>query len=258
MSATPRRVAIVTGASQGIGEGLVGALRAAGYAVVGTARSIEPSADPDFVTVRGDISEAETAERVVHDRARAIRSDRQPRQQRRRVRGQAVHGVHARRLPPRHRGQPGRLLPHDPARRRADGGPGPGPRRHDDDHPRRPRGPHEPVGADRADQGWARRRDPFTRDRVRRTRSPGERHRRGRHPNPRARRRAATTAWPIVSPSAGWEASTTSSAPSCTSRTPTSSPERRCTSTAVGPPAIEATPVRRPSPPRPRRSPRPR
>ena len=67
MTTTPPRVAIVTGASQGIGEGLVGALRHAGYAVVGTARSIEPSTDQNFVTVRGDISEAETAERVVHE-----------------------------------------------------------------------------------------------------------------------------------------------------------------------------------------------
>ena len=67
MTTTPPRVAIVTGASQGIGEGLVGALRHAGYAVVGTARSIGPSTDQNFVTVRGDISEAETAERVVHE-----------------------------------------------------------------------------------------------------------------------------------------------------------------------------------------------
>ena len=39
--------------------------RRAGYAVVGTSRSIRPSDESDFLTVQGDISEAETAERVV-------------------------------------------------------------------------------------------------------------------------------------------------------------------------------------------------
>ena len=38
-----RKVAIITGASQGIGAGLVAAFRHAGYAVVGTSRSIRPS-----------------------------------------------------------------------------------------------------------------------------------------------------------------------------------------------------------------------
>ena len=65
MSAAPDAVAIVTGASQGIGEGVVDAFRRAAYAVVGTSRSIPPSDDPGFVTVRGDIAEPETAERVV-------------------------------------------------------------------------------------------------------------------------------------------------------------------------------------------------
>jgi NAD(P)-dependent dehydrogenase (short-subunit alcohol dehydrogenase family) len=59
-----QKVAIITGASQGIGAGLVAALRHAGYAVVGTSRSIRPSDDSDYLTVQGDISEAETAERV--------------------------------------------------------------------------------------------------------------------------------------------------------------------------------------------------
>jgi NAD(P)-dependent dehydrogenase (short-subunit alcohol dehydrogenase family) len=60
-----RRVAIVTGASRGIGAGLAAGLRSAGYAVVGTARSMAQSDEPDFLTVEGDISEVETAERVV-------------------------------------------------------------------------------------------------------------------------------------------------------------------------------------------------
>ena len=37
-----RKVVIVTGASQGIGAGLVEGFRSAGYAVVGSSRSIEP------------------------------------------------------------------------------------------------------------------------------------------------------------------------------------------------------------------------
>jgi NAD(P)-dependent dehydrogenase (short-subunit alcohol dehydrogenase family) len=60
-----RKVALVTGASQGIGAGLVAGFRASGYAVVGTARSIRPSEEPDYLTVEGDIAEAETAAHVV-------------------------------------------------------------------------------------------------------------------------------------------------------------------------------------------------
>ena len=61
----PQKVAIVTGASHGIGEGIAGAFLRAGYAVVATSRSIHPSAEPDVLAVSGDIAEAETAERVV-------------------------------------------------------------------------------------------------------------------------------------------------------------------------------------------------
>jgi NAD(P)-dependent dehydrogenase (short-subunit alcohol dehydrogenase family) len=66
MSSTqPQKVAIVTGASQGIGAGLVDGFRGCGYAVVGTALSIPASSEPDYVTISGDIAQAETAERVV-------------------------------------------------------------------------------------------------------------------------------------------------------------------------------------------------
>ncbi len=61
----PQKVAIVTGASHGIGAGLAAAFRRAGYAVVGTARSIPSSDESDFLTVEGDIAEAGTAQRVV-------------------------------------------------------------------------------------------------------------------------------------------------------------------------------------------------
>jgi NAD(P)-dependent dehydrogenase (short-subunit alcohol dehydrogenase family) len=60
-----RRVAVVTGASQGIGAGAVESFREAGYAVVGVSRSIGPSDASDFLTVRGDISEVETAQMIV-------------------------------------------------------------------------------------------------------------------------------------------------------------------------------------------------
>jgi len=55
----------VTGASRGIGAGIAAAFIAAGYAVVGTARSVEPSTSPDLLMVSGDIAQAETAELVV-------------------------------------------------------------------------------------------------------------------------------------------------------------------------------------------------
>jgi NAD(P)-dependent dehydrogenase (short-subunit alcohol dehydrogenase family) len=59
-----QKVAIITGASQGIGAGLVAGFRHAGYAVVGTSRSIRPSDESGYLTVQGDISEAKTAKRV--------------------------------------------------------------------------------------------------------------------------------------------------------------------------------------------------
>lgn len=60
-----QKVAIVTGAERGIGAGLAAAYRGAGYAVVGTSLSIPSSDESDFLTVQGDIAEAETAQRVV-------------------------------------------------------------------------------------------------------------------------------------------------------------------------------------------------
>jgi NAD(P)-dependent dehydrogenase (short-subunit alcohol dehydrogenase family) len=60
-----QKVAIITGASQGIGEGLVKAYRDRNYRVVANSRSIKPSTDPDIVTVAGDIADPKTAERVV-------------------------------------------------------------------------------------------------------------------------------------------------------------------------------------------------
>ena len=61
---TEQKVAIVTGASQGIGAGILQAFRDRNYRVVATSRSIKPAADSDVVTVQGDIGAADTAERV--------------------------------------------------------------------------------------------------------------------------------------------------------------------------------------------------
>jgi len=60
-----QRVAIITGASQGIGEGLVTAYRKLGYAVVANSRSIAESDDPMVVTVPGDIGLPGVGERIV-------------------------------------------------------------------------------------------------------------------------------------------------------------------------------------------------
>jgi NAD(P)-dependent dehydrogenase (short-subunit alcohol dehydrogenase family) len=60
-----RKVAIVTGASQGIGAGLTSAYHELGYSVIATARSIGTSADSGIVTVAGDIADPQTAQRVV-------------------------------------------------------------------------------------------------------------------------------------------------------------------------------------------------
>jgi NAD(P)-dependent dehydrogenase (short-subunit alcohol dehydrogenase family) len=64
-AANASKVAIITGASQGIGAGLAAGFRRAGYAVVGTARSMPPSDDHGYIVVDGDIAEAGTAQRVV-------------------------------------------------------------------------------------------------------------------------------------------------------------------------------------------------
>jgi NAD(P)-dependent dehydrogenase (short-subunit alcohol dehydrogenase family) len=50
-----QKVAVVTGASQGIGAGILQAFRDRNYRVVATSRSIKPVADSDVVTVQGDV-----------------------------------------------------------------------------------------------------------------------------------------------------------------------------------------------------------
>jgi NAD(P)-dependent dehydrogenase (short-subunit alcohol dehydrogenase family) len=62
MTNTETKVAVVTGASQGIGAALVQAFRARNYRVIAISRSIKPSADADVVAVQGDIADPQTAD----------------------------------------------------------------------------------------------------------------------------------------------------------------------------------------------------
>jgi NAD(P)-dependent dehydrogenase (short-subunit alcohol dehydrogenase family) len=64
---TEQKVAVITGASQGIGAALVKAYRDRNYRVVATARSIKPSNDDDILTVAGDIADWKTAGRVISE-----------------------------------------------------------------------------------------------------------------------------------------------------------------------------------------------
>lgn len=60
-----QKVAIVTGASQGIGAGLVTAYRRLGYAVVANSRTIADGEDPMVLAVPGDIGQPGVGEAVV-------------------------------------------------------------------------------------------------------------------------------------------------------------------------------------------------
>ena len=64
---TERKVAVITGASQGIGAALVNAYCERNYRVVATARSIKPSHDTDVLAVPGDIADRKTAERAISE-----------------------------------------------------------------------------------------------------------------------------------------------------------------------------------------------
>jgi NAD(P)-dependent dehydrogenase (short-subunit alcohol dehydrogenase family) len=59
------KVAVITGASQGIGAGLVAAYRGRGWAVVASACTIRPSDDAEVLAVGGDIADQATAGRII-------------------------------------------------------------------------------------------------------------------------------------------------------------------------------------------------
>ena len=63
MSGQP--VVVITGASQGIGAGLVAGYRGLGYAVVANSRSIAASDDPMVLAVAGDIAQPGVGRRIV-------------------------------------------------------------------------------------------------------------------------------------------------------------------------------------------------
>lgn len=62
-----RKVAVITGASQGIGAALVKGFRDRNYRVVATSRSIKQGSDPDILAVPGDIADPATAEAVTRE-----------------------------------------------------------------------------------------------------------------------------------------------------------------------------------------------
>lgn len=62
---TERKVAVITGASQGIGAGLVRGFRDRGYRVVANSRSIKPDPSTDVLAVPGDIADPAVSDRVI-------------------------------------------------------------------------------------------------------------------------------------------------------------------------------------------------
>src|SRR6516164_4580126 len=64
--ANERKVAVITGASQGIGAGLVRGFLERGYRVVANSRSIQPDASADVLAVAGDVTDPAVAERVIN------------------------------------------------------------------------------------------------------------------------------------------------------------------------------------------------
>lgn len=62
---TITKVAVITGASQGIGAALVAAYQDLGYAVVANSRSIAPASTDTLETVPGDVGDPLVAQRIV-------------------------------------------------------------------------------------------------------------------------------------------------------------------------------------------------
>jgi NAD(P)-dependent dehydrogenase (short-subunit alcohol dehydrogenase family) len=62
---TERKVAVITGASQGIGAGLVQGFLDRGYRIVANSRSIKSEVSDDILAVPGDISDPTVADRVI-------------------------------------------------------------------------------------------------------------------------------------------------------------------------------------------------
>lgn len=67
-----QKVAVITGASQGIGAALVTAYRKLGYAVVANSRTIQPADDPLVLTVAGDIAAPGVGTRIIEEGLKAF------------------------------------------------------------------------------------------------------------------------------------------------------------------------------------------
>jgi NAD(P)-dependent dehydrogenase (short-subunit alcohol dehydrogenase family) len=63
---TAQPVAVITGASQGIGAGLVAGYRRLGYAAVANSRTISPSDDPMVLAVPGHIAPPFVPGEILH------------------------------------------------------------------------------------------------------------------------------------------------------------------------------------------------
>ena len=72
MGTQDHRVVVVTGASQGIGAGIVEGYRGKGWAVVATSRTIKAAGDPVVLAVAGDIADPATADRIVAEALEAF------------------------------------------------------------------------------------------------------------------------------------------------------------------------------------------
>jgi NAD(P)-dependent dehydrogenase (short-subunit alcohol dehydrogenase family) len=67
MGTEQKKVAVITGASRGIGAALVKAYRDRNYRVVAMARSIEPSSCNDVLSIPGDIADRATAQHAISE-----------------------------------------------------------------------------------------------------------------------------------------------------------------------------------------------
>ena len=65
MTSAVEKVAVVTGASQGIGAGIVWQFLAKGYGIVACSRKIATTVQPNLVEIAGDISQPEPATLII-------------------------------------------------------------------------------------------------------------------------------------------------------------------------------------------------
>jgi NAD(P)-dependent dehydrogenase (short-subunit alcohol dehydrogenase family) len=159
------KVAVLTGASQGIGAALVMAHRDRDYRVVAAALSMEPLSGDDVVVVSGDIKDRKTAERAISQgMARFGRIDTL-------VNNAASLSANRSLSTPRRTARRSwasiSLAAFTSAtRRRRDGETRQRPCRTDHDEPRRPHHRRCTRRSGGADEGWPECRDQIARDRV--------------------------------------------------------------------------------------------